>query len=116
MSLLEVLVVLSIAALILGVAAPTLRSPPRHLAEQEALASLERRALATRLNAIRSGSAKAWSPDSPLCATQSATPILYLPDGSAFGSPFCIRMDDQNLWIAATPLTGRLTFVDPVSQ
>lgn len=116
MSLLEVLIVLSITALIIGVAAPALRSPPRHLKLQEELALLEREALAVRLDAIRSGVAQPWQPSGAFCAGQSAVRILYLPDGSAFGVPFCLRRLNQDLWVIAAPLTGRVELVDKVLQ
>ncbi len=108
LSMLEVLVVLAITALIIGIAVPALRAPPRHLETQEHIALLERAALATRLAAIRSGSAQPWQPDAPHCAGQTPAPVLYLPDGSAFGEPFCLRLARQDTWLAAAPLTGRI--------
>ncbi|GFE51963.1 hypothetical protein So717_37160 [Roseobacter cerasinus] len=108
LSLLEVLVVLAIMALIIGVAVPALRAPPHHLALQEQIALLEREALAIRLAAIRGGLAQPWQPDGPRCAGQLPARILYLPDGSAFGDPFCLRRDDQDLWLTVAPLTGRI--------
>jgi len=115
-SLLEALIVLSITALIIGVAAPSLRSPPQYLERQSTLAALERTALAVRLNAIRNGTAMAWQPNGPLCENEPVRPIIYLPDGSAFGKPFCTRVNGEMLWVAAAPVTGRLTYVEAVPQ
>lgn len=116
LSLLEVLVVLAITGLIIGIAVPAMRAPPRHLALQEQIALLEREALAIRLAAIRSGQAEPWHPDGPTCSDAPTPAILYLPDGSALGTPFCLRRDDQDLWLAVAPLTGRVRPAEAEAQ
>lgn len=116
LSLLEVLVVLAITALIITVAVPALRPPPRHLALQEHIAMLEREALAIRLAAIRNGHAEPWHPDGPTCSGAPTPTILYLSDGSALGAPFCMRRDDQDLWLTVAPLTGRVRLAEAAAQ
>ncbi|MBY5934927.1 type II secretion system GspH family protein [Tateyamaria omphalii] len=108
MSLLETLIVLSITALVIGVAIPSFRPPPRHLALQEELSRLEREALAVRLRAIRSGIAQVWKPDVLFCSSSPNDRVVYLSDGSALSEPFCIRQKDTTYFVTVSPLTGRV--------
>lgn len=107
-TLLEMLIVLTISALVVGVVAASLRPPPRDLRERRTLATLETAGLQVRLRAIRSGAAQTWSPSGPFCAGQSGVAVVYMPDGSAYGAAFCLRVEGADMWVAPDPVTGRL--------
>lgn len=107
-TLLEVLVSLSILALIVSVAVSRFNRPDRYEVERVA-AEISEAAAAARLRSITDAEVVVFEPGFTPCPGPSLpSTVSFHPDGTATEAALCVRANDAEIRFKIDPLTGRL--------
>ena len=112
-SLLEVLVVVTLLALLAGLSFAGLRPPSKGLRLSRQISELEKRFAEDRLAAVRLGQLVETDLSDWLCNPEGTHMAVFRPDGTARGPDICLSAGDLTKRFAFDHLTGRLIEATP---
>ena len=114
LSMFEVLVALTILALVTTVATAGLRGPSPSLQLQRQTADVVRQSAVTHLRAIRQEQTLFLDVSTLICTPEDPTIASFFADGTAQGPDLCLTASDSTLQrLRLVPLTGRYAKVIP---